>query len=56
LETDLPNPLSASQTTWWQSVKIDGVNRARLKPNAIADLWIVCGYLVTSKTTDRVQT
>jgi hypothetical protein len=49
LETDLPNPAAATDKTWWKSVKVNGVNHSRLKPNAIADIWMVCRYSVTSK-------
>jgi len=49
LETDLPNPLAASEKTWWQSVKVNGVNHSRLKSNAIADIWLVCRYSVSQK-------
>ena len=46
---DLPNPDGATPRTWWQSVKTGGANRARLKPSAIADIWIVCRYSVAAK-------
>jgi len=44
LESELPNPQSSSSKTWWQSVRVNSMNHARLKPSAIADIWIVCRY------------
>ena len=43
-ESELPSLSSASNTTWWQSVKINTANHARLKPDAIEDILVVCEY------------
>ncbi len=46
-ENDLNSLGTASDTSWWQTVKINGVDHARLKPDAIEDIWIVCQYSAT---------
>lgn len=42
-ESDLPKTVPADDS-WWQSVKINGVDRVRIKPEAIDDIWIVTQY------------
>jgi len=41
-ESELPNPNAAALTTWWQTVTVQGSDHARLKPEAIEDIWMIC--------------
>jgi hypothetical protein len=44
-EKDLPTS-DAADESWWQRVTINGNPHSRLKPEAIEDIWIICGYAV----------
>ncbi|MBD1822981.1 peptidoglycan-binding protein [Cyanobacteria bacterium FACHB-DQ100] len=44
-EGDLPTSTDSS-STWWQRLEINGVNRSRLKPEAIEDIWIIFYYSI----------
>jgi|GEM_PF-1136623 len=46
-ESELPTS-SASDSTWWQKVQINGVSHNQMKREAIEDIWLVCHYSVNS--------
>jgi hypothetical protein len=48
-EADLANLSGSGNDTWWQTVTINGVNRIRLRPEAIDDIWVVCDYSVVPR-------
>ena len=55
LTTELPNPLAALATTWWQSIKVNGVGQARLRSEAIDDIWMLCQYSINSRSTSHLN-
>jgi len=45
----LPQPGSASATSWRQAANINGADHSELKPDAIEDIYIVCHYSITKR-------
>jgi len=46
-ESELPEA-GASDTTWWQTVSIEGVDHTRLRNEAIEEIWVICEYSVSN--------